>query len=194
MEMTDYNACDDRTLTRMVVEGDNKAFDTLFARHRDAIYAMLVKRTGNADVVEDLMQEAFMKAYLNIGRYNPDYDFGGWICTIAKNTFVDFDRLRRSRALSPGSNLPLDGKVRLTQTSIPTPEESIINAQRRAQIDRYISQLPENYRRLFELRFIDEYSYDEIAEKLGMKLNTVKTQIFRVRARMCRMISEGDKH
>lgn len=194
MEMTDYNACDDRTLTRMVVEGDNRAFDALFARHRDAIYAMLVKRTGNADVVEDLMQEAFMKAYLNIGRYNPDYDFGGWICTIAKNTFVDFDRLRRSRALSPGSNVPLDGKVGLTQTSIPTPEESIINAQRRAQIERYIEQLPENYRRLFELRFIDEYSYDEIAEKLGMKLNTVKTQIFRVRARMCRMIAEGEKH
>lgn len=193
MEITDYNAFDDRMLTQMVVEGDSRAFDNLFTRHRDAIYAMLVKRTGNTDDVEDLMQEAFMKAFLNIGRYNPDYDFGAWICTIAKNTFVDFDRSRRSNALNPNNNLPLDGKCGAAQATIPTPEESIINAQQRAQIDRYISMLPENYRRMFVMRFLDEYSYEEIAEALEMKLGTVKTQIFRVRAMMCKMITDGEK-
>lgn len=193
MEITDYNAFDDRMLTRMVVEGDSRAVDNLFTRHRDAIYAMLVKRTGNTDDVEDLMQEAFMKAFLNIGRYNPDYDFGAWICTIAKNTFVDFDRSRRSNALNPNNNLPLDGKCGAAQATIPTPEESIINAQQRAQIDRYISMLPENYRRMFVMRFLDEYSYEEIAEALEMKLGTVKTQIFRVRAMMCKMITDGEK-
>ena len=193
MEITDYNAFDDRMLTRMVVEGDSRAFDNLFARHRDAIYAMLVKRTGNTDDVEDLMQEAFMKAYLNIGRYNPDYDFGAWICTIAKNTFVDFDRSRRSNALNPNNNLPLDGKCGAAQATSPTPEESIINAQQRAQIDRCIAMLPENYRRMFVMRFLDEYSYEEIAEALEMKLGTVKTQIFRVRALMCKMITDGEK-
>lgn len=193
MEITDYSACDDRMLTRMVVEGDSRAFDNLFTRHRDSIYAMLVKRAGNTDDVEDLMQEAFMKAFLNIGRYNPDYDFGAWICTIAKNTFVDFDRSRRSNALNPNNNLPLDGKYGSAQATIPTPEESIINAQQRTQIDRYISMLPANYRRMFVLRFIDEYSYEEIAEALEMKLGTVKTQIFRVRAMMCKMITDGEK-
>ena len=56
MEITDYAVYDDRTLTRMVNEGDNRAFDCLFARHRDAIYSMLVKRTNNTNDVEDLMQ------------------------------------------------------------------------------------------------------------------------------------------
>ena len=79
------------------------------------------------------------------------------------------------------------------QATIPTPEESIINAQQRAQIDRYISMLPENYRRMFVMRFLDEYSYEEIAEALEMKLGTVKTQIFRVRALMCKMITDGEK-
>ena len=123
----------------------------------------------------------------------PDYDFGAWICTIAKNTFVDFDRSRRSNALNPNNNLPLDGKCGAAQATIPTPEESIINAQQRAQIDRYISMLPENYRRMFVMRFLDEYSYEEIAEALEMKLGTVKTQIFRVRALMCKMITDGEK-
>ena len=192
MSIAEYNTYDDRALAQMVVEGDSSAFDALFARHSDMIYATLLKFTGNSDDVDDLMQEAFMKAYLKIGLYNPKYDFGAWIYTIARNTFVDFSRTRKSNALNP-QNLPLESGES-TQVSTPTPEDYIINAQQRAQIERYISMLPEDYRQLFELRFIDEYSYEEIAEKLDMKLGTVKTRIFRVRNMMCRLITEGEEH
>lgn len=191
MGVKSYSEFDDRTLVGMVVEGDSVAFDTLFTRHRDMIYAMLLKYAGNCDDVDDLMQEAFMKAYLKIGLYDPKYDFGAWIYTIARNTFVDFERTRKSIALNP-ENIPLENST-AQQTSAPTPEEYIINAQQRAQIERYIAMLPEDYRRLFELRFIDEYSYEEIAEKLDMKLGTVKTRIFRVRNMMCRLITQGEE-
>jgi RNA polymerase sigma-70 factor (ECF subfamily) len=175
----------------MVTEGNSAAFDTLFARHSDAIYAMLLKFTGNSDDVDDLIQEAFMKAYLKIGLYDPKYDFGAWIYTIARNTFVDFSRSRKSNALNPQNLSPeIDNTA---QSSSPTPEDYIINAQQRAQIERYISMLPEDYRQLFELRFLDEYSYEEIAEKLDMKLGTVKTRIFRVRNMMCRLITESEE-
>lgn len=185
-----YSIYDDRELVQMVIEGDSAAFDALFARHSDMIYSALLKYTGNSDDVDDLMQEAFMKAYLKIGLYNPKYDFGAWIYTIARNTFVDFDRQRKSNALNP-QNLPLESGT-TTQIATPTPEDYIINAQQRSQIERYIAMLPEDYRQLFELRFIDEYSYEEIAEKLDMKLGTVKTRIFRVRNMMCRLITEGE--
>ena len=175
----------------MVVEGDSIAFDTLFTRHRDMIYAMLLKYAGNSDDVEDLMQEAFMKAYLKIGLYDPKFDFGAWIYTIARNTFVDFNRTRKSKALNP-ENIPLENSS-AQQTSAPTPEEYIINAQQRTQIERYIAMLPKGYRQLFELRFLDEYSYEEIAEKLDMKLGTVKTRIFRVRNMMCQLITQGEE-
>ena len=155
------------------------------------IYAMLLKYAGNNDDVEDLMQEAFMKAYLKIGLYDPRFDFGAWIYTIARNTFVDFNRTRKSKALNP-ENIPLENSP-AQQTSAPTPEECIINAQQRAQIERYIAMLPKDYRQLFELRFLDEYSYEEIAEKLDMKLGTVKTRIFRVRNMMCQLITQGEE-
>ena len=191
MEIIDYRSLDDRALVSLVVEGDSRAFEPLFMRHKDTIYAMLVKRATNADDVEDLLQEAFMKAFVNINRYNPDYDFGAWIYTIARNTFVDFSRTRKSNALNPQNLSPeIDNTA---QSSQPTPEDYIINAQQRVQIERYISMLPENYRQLFELRFLDEYSYEEIAEKLDMKLGTVKTRIFRVRNMMCNLITEGEK-
>jgi RNA polymerase sigma-70 factor (ECF subfamily) len=194
MEIKEYSALDDRKLVRLVVEGDSRAFEPLFMRHKDNIYAMLVKRASNSDDVEDLLQEAFMKAFVNINRYNPDYDFGAWICTIAKNTFVDFNRSRRSKALNPENNLPLEGRcTNNAQAASPTPEESIINAQQRAQIERYIATLPADYRELFILRFIEEYTYEEIAEALQMKLGTVKTRIFRVRAMMSKLITDGEK-
>ena len=194
MEIRDYRSLDDRTLVKLVVEGDSRAFEPLFMRHKDTIYAMLVKRATNSDDVDDLLQEAFMKAFVNINRYNPDYDFGAWICTIAKNTFVDFNRSRRNKALNPENNIPLEGRCTTSAQAVsPTPEESIINAQQRAQIERYIATLPEDYRELFVLRFIEEYTYEEIAEALQMKLGTVKTRIFRVRAMMCKMITDGDK-
>ena len=60
MVVKEYHTYDDRALVEMVVEGDSIAFDTLFTRHRDMIYAMLLKYAGNSDDVEDLMQEAFM--------------------------------------------------------------------------------------------------------------------------------------
>ena len=191
MAISSYDIYDDCTLAKMVTEGNSAAFDTLFARHSDAIYAMLLKFTGNSDDVDDLIQEAFMKAYLKIGLYDPKYDFGAWIYTIARNTFVDFSSSRKSNALNPQNLSPeIDNTA---QSSSPTPEDYIINAQQRAQIERYISMLPEDYRQLFELRFLDEYSYEEIAEKLDMKLGTVKTRIFRVRNMMCRLITEGEE-
>lgn len=191
MAHREYDLHDDNTLAKMVIEGDSIAFDTLFARHSDSIHAMLLKYSGNSDDVNDLMQEAFMKAYLKIGLYNPKYDFGAWIYTIARNTFVDFSRTRKSNALNPQNLSPEIDNT--TQASAPTPEDYIINAQQRAQIERYIAMLPEDYRQLFELRFLDEYSYDEIAEKLDMKLGTVKTRIFRVRNMMCQLITEGEE-
>ena len=194
MEIRDYAQMDDRALVRLVVEGDSRAFEPLFMRHKDIIYSMLVKRSCNPDDVDDMLQEAFMKAFVNIDRYNPDYDLGAWICTIAKNTFVDFNRSRKSKALNPDNNLPLDSRhTNSAQATAPTPEESIINAQQRAQIERYIATLPEDYRHLFIMRFVEEYTYEEIAETLQMKLGTVKTRIFRVRAMMCKLITEGEK-
>ena len=132
-----------------------------------------------------------MKAYLKIGLYNPQYDFGAWIYTIARNTFVDFSRSKRSSSVNP-CTIPLDIN-RNALSSSPTPEESIINAQQRAFVERCVAMLPSDYRNLFELRFLDEYSYEEIAEKLDMKIGTVKTRIFRVRNMMCQLIAEGQR-
>ncbi len=186
-----YDTFDDAALAAMVVEGDNRAFDSLFARHHAAIFAMLVRSAGNNNSghVDDLMQDAFMKAFINISSYNPERNFGAWICTIAKNTQIDFYRSRRNNALG-GNNIPLDGKNGASQIFTPSPEESVIHAQHREQIERCMEQLPDDYRLPLSMFAYDNYTYDDISKALSMNIGTVKTRIFRARMIMRCLLSK----
>ena len=139
-------------------------------------------RVGRAD---DLLQETFIKVYINLNRYRPDYTFGQWIYTIARNTFIDYVRRRQEEQ-------PIDERFAAPASPAPTPEESVINLQQRTQIERYLERLTPRYRRLVVLRFFDGLSYEEIAARLDLPLGTVKTQIHRARGRMCRMIKNEE--
>ena len=128
--------------------------------------------------------------FLNLERYDSRYTFGQWVYVIARNTFVDFVRRRHDDVsinafpeAAPGIN-PVDTEA--------TPEESIINSQRKLQLEQHLGKMAQKYRTLIELRFFKEYSYEEIAAELDMPLGTVKTQIHRARNQLCRFITESD--
>lgn len=186
MEIADYIVAEDRRLVELVLEGDDTAFEYLFNRYRDAIHRLFVQRLGGVNDADDLLQETFIKVYINLHRYSTDYTFGQWVYTIARNTFIDFVRRRQE-------DLPFDEKFSAPVSSAPTPEERFINLQQRAQIDHYLGRLAPRYRQLIVMRFFDEYSYEEIAEKLALPLGTVKTQIHRAREQMCRLITAGEQ-
>ena len=140
---------------------------------------------GGANDADDLLQETFIKVYINIHRYSADYTFGQWVYTIARNTFIDFVRRRQD-------DLSIDDRFYAPASSAPTPEESVINLQQRSQIEQYLDRLAPRYRQLILMRFFEEYSYEEIAAKLALPLGTVKTQIHRAREQMCRLIAAGE--
>ena len=185
MEIDDYIVADDAQLAALVLQGDQAAFGYLFDRYREAIYRLFVQRTGDKSDADDLLQETFIKVYMNIDRYSPDYTFGQWVYTIARNTLIDYLR-RRSDDVS------IDERFLSPVSPGPTPEESVINLQQRTQIERYLERLTPRYRRLVVLRFFDGLSYEEIAARLDLPLGTVKTQIHRARGRMCRMIKNEE--
>ena len=185
MEIADYIVAEDRELVDRVLEGDNTAFEYLFNRYRDAIHRLFVQRLGGANDADDLLQETFIKVYINIHRYSADYTFGQWVYTIARNTFIDFVRRRQD-------DLSIDDRFYAPASSAPTPEESVINLQQRSQIEQYLDRLAPRFRQLILMRFFEEYSYEEIAAKLALPLGTVKTQIHRAREQMCRLIAAGE--
>ena len=186
MEIAEYIIADDHRLVELSLSGDDMAFEYLFNRYGDAIRRLFLQRSTSVEDTEDLLQETFIKVYVNLHRYSADYTFGQWVYTIARNTHIDFERRRQE-------DLSIDDKFSAPAASTPSPEESLISMQQRTQIEHYIECLPSQYRQLFKMRFVEDYSYDEIAEKLHLPMGTVKTQIHRARERMCTLIREGEK-
>ena len=186
MEIADYIIADDKQLVELALKGDDIAFEYLFNRYSEAIRRLLLHRSASIEDTEDLLQETFIKVYINLQRYSANYTFGQWIYTIARNTHIDFERRRQE-------DLSIDDKFSATIASTPSPEDNLINIQQRSQIEDYINCLPQQYRQLFTMRFLEDYSYEEIAEKLNLPMGTVKTQIHRARERMCRLIRNAEE-
>lgn len=189
MEIDDYIIASDQDLILKAVDGDSVAFEQLFNRYRDSIRQLYTQRTGNTDDADDLIQETFVKVYLNLNRYDPHYTFGQWIYTIARNTFVDYVRKRRGD-ISIDTLPSRESSLMTPAANGPTPEESFINSQQQAQLEHHLQRMTPRYRKLIELRFFREYSYEEISHELGLPMGTVKTQIHRAREQLCKFITD----
>ena len=185
MEIDDYIVASDATLVDLASAGDQQAFEYLFTRYRDALMRLFEQRLEEKTMASDLLQETFIKVYLHINDYSKNYTFGQWVYSIARNTLVD--HLRRK-----SGDVSLDERFRAPLATSPSPEESVIINQTRAHFYNALEELTPEYRQVIEMRFLEEYSYEEIAEKLGRPLNTIKTQIRRARATICKMILEKE--
>ena len=189
MDIEKYIILSDAQLVVLALDGDAMAFETLVQRYREGIHALFLHRTGgNKEDSNDLVQESILKIYINLQKYNPQFSFGQWAYTIARNTFIDYVRRRRD-------NLSIDSisTRSVTPTAEEEPDSRIINEQHSVQMERCMAALPKKYRQMAELRFVREMSYEEIAEQVGLPIGTVKTQIFRARERLAKLITDNDK-
>jgi RNA polymerase sigma-70 factor (ECF subfamily) len=176
-------ARNDLLLVDMARNGNEKAFASLMNRYRDSIYFMLLKMVNNMSDAEDLTIEAFGKAFRNLESYTPDFAFSTWLFKIATNNCIDFIRKKQSSP-APVDQLQndLESITKNIQSDLPDPEEALINDQKIAVLRSVVSQLKPRYRRLIELRYYQEYSYEEIASELNLPIGTVKAQLFRAKS------------
>lgn len=179
----------DQELVEQTLAGNTICYETLFDRYRHPLYAAIVSRCGDEQDAGDIIQETYVKAYFNLPRYNADYTFGQWVYTIARNLFIDYARRKRSAGSTVSIDSNTTGEMINPACDMPNPEERIISRQRSSLLDNLLEELPAHYRTMIQLRFIKEYSYEEIAEQLEMPIGTVKTQIHRARERLCRLIT-----
>lgn len=172
----------DYALVQKAIIGDQRAYAELMDRYRDAIYYMLLKMVNNASDAEDLTIEAFGKAFKNINQYAPNYAFSTWLFKIATNNCIDFIRKKKANHVSlDQSNDEHERATKDIQAPVPDPEETLINNQKIKLMRSLVSKLKPRYRKLIELRYFSELSYEEIAEELELPIGTVKAQLFRAR-------------
>ena len=177
----------DHELIALAKESDQAAFASLLARYRDALTKHIQNYVPLAADAEDICQRSFEKAFMNVGRYNPEYAFSTWLYNIAQNEAID--HLRRMRT-SP-SPLSLAEAPSTMDIPVPgTPEDQLIVDQAVARIVALIENLPQGYREVARLRFIKDYAYEDISAMLSLPIGTVKTRINRARAMLVKQIEK----
>jgi RNA polymerase sigma factor (sigma-70 family) len=184
----------DFVLVQKATQGDQKAYAELMGRYRDAIYYMLLKMVNNASDAEDLTIEAFGKAFKNIQQYTPNFAFSTWLFKIATNNCIDFIRKKKTTTVSLDQNDEDNEKApQDLQAPILDPEESMIKSQKQVMMREIVSKLKPRYRKLIELRYFKEFSYEEIAEELELPIGTVKAQLFRARELLFNILKNTSK-
>lgn len=183
-QLTDKATRDYQLVCLARENGDQKAYADLMNTYREPIYYMLLKMTNSAVDADDLTLEAFGKAFKSLQQYTPDYAFSTWLFRIATNNCIDFIRKKRAKTVSMDNLYTnIDGDE--VGINIPSetldPEEKIIEKQKIILMREIVNRLKPHYRQLVELRYFEELSYEEIAEKLDIPLGTVKAKLFRAR-------------
>jgi len=172
----------DYLLIRQALEtGDQNAYAELMGHYRDSLYYTMVKMTGDPVDAEDLTIEAFGKAFKNLHQYTSEFAFSTWLFKIATNNCIDFVRRKHKNNMTISTGLEADTIQNSIQDTLPDPEEQFINAQKISLMREVVEKLKPHYKKLIEMRYFKELSYEEIATELDLPLGTVKAQLFRSR-------------
>lgn len=172
-----------REKIKLVKRGDQSAFEDLVSFYQGKIYQHCYRMLGNAHEAEDIAQEAFIRAYMNIHSFDENRKFSTWLYRIATN--LSIDRLRKRKP-----DYFLDAEVKGTegldmysrlQSSDASPVEEVENNELQRYIYEEIAQLPPKYKSIIILRYLEELSLLEISDILDIPLGTVKTRIHRGR-------------
>ncbi len=173
----------DQQLVKRVQEGDKRAFDLLVIKYQHKILGLVSRYVRDASEVQDVTQEAFIKAYRALPRFRGDSAFYTWIYRIAINTAKNHLMAKSRRP--PGSDVDVeDAEYYESATAlkdIETPENQLFAEELKTVVNKAISQLPEDLRTAVTLREFDGLSYEEIADIMDCPVGTVRSRIFRAR-------------
>ena len=176
-------AATDQQLVARVKKGDSRAFDLLVLKYQHRIFSLISRYVYDADEVQDVAQEAFIKAYRAMPGFRGESAFYTWLYRIAINTAKNH-LVSRSRR-PPGTEVEIEDAEHYANGEllheIETPENALFGAELKAVVERAIQELPEDLRTAVTLREFDGLSYEDIAEVMDCPVGTVRSRIFRAR-------------
>ena len=174
----------DADLVARVQQGDKQAFDLLVLKYQRKIQRLLSRMIRDQSDIDDVMQEAFIKAYRALPQFRGDSAFYTWLYRIAINTARNWMSSQGRRPSAPGLNQAEDGETfneidNLTDNN--TPESALASQEIASTVNSVIEQLPSELQTAIVLREIDGLSYEEIAQMMNCPIGTVRSRIFRAR-------------
>jgi RNA polymerase sigma-70 factor (ECF subfamily) len=176
----------DAAAVALARDGDSEAFKALVERHSRAVYRLAHRMTGNPQDAEDVVQDTFLKAYRQLGRFESRANFGTWLHRIAVNCSIDLIRTRKHQETGhDAADLEmLDGAGPHEDRVDPSPERLMLSSEVQEQVTRAMSGLTHMERAAFVLRHFEGQSIEDISRSLGLKTNAAKHSIFRAVRKM----------
>ncbi len=168
--------------------GDKRAFSRLVEAYQRPVFSLTYRMLGNAQEAEDAAQEAFLRAYSNLRRYDPSHKFSTWLFSIANHHCIDRLRKRRGTWLSIDDNPVLQNLA----GDSPHPERSALDQEQRDEVQALLNELEPEYRTPLVLRYWEECSYEEIAQIMDLSIPAVKSRLFRARQQVAKLYRDGE--
>jgi RNA polymerase sigma-70 factor (ECF subfamily) len=174
---------DEAFLLARARQGDLAAFEEVVRRYQRRVYGVALRIVRAHDTADDVAQEAFVRAWRALDRFDLGRPFGPWVCRIAANLAVN--QVRSPRAREEG--LP-EGHAE-TPSADPSPLGAVLDVEARRLLDEAVAGLSPEQRAVFVLRAVEEMSYEEIAGTLGVSPGTVMSRLFRARERLAKALT-----
>lgn len=171
-------------------KGDQAAFTFLLDFYWNDVYGFMLKRTENETNAEDITIETFAKAFDKIASYNSEFQFRTWLITIAKNTHVDLIRKNKSSLFVEITDDENQQVYNIADTT-PSVEDVLIIEQNLSRLLQFIKILKPHYQEVIQLRYFQEMSYQEIANKIDEPLSNVKIKLLRAKKLLAEIIEEN---
>ena len=177
---------------KQVLKGDQSAYADIVSLYQQSLHQVCYRMLGNKEEAEDTAQEAFIKAYIHLHTYDQKRKFSTWLYRIATNLCID--RIRKKKpdyyldAEVPGT----EGLDMYSQLAVdePLPEEELERMELQERIQYEISRLPDKYRAVIILKYIEELPLQEISDILDIPLGTVKTRVHRGREALRKQLGD----
>ena len=175
---------EERARIRAVLDGDTERFQELVEVHQDRVYRLALRMLNNEEDARDAAQDAFLKAYRQLASYQQEWRFKTWLMSITSNLCIDRIRRRRIEPLAFSDQPPnADGET--PEVEIPShepgPDVQVAAIEQREVLNQMMSALPEEDRRMVQMFYVADMSYEEIVQATGASLSAVKSRLFRAR-------------
>jgi len=164
-------------------QGDLPAYEEIVGRYQRRVYGVALRIVRSHAVADDVAQEAFLKAWRALDRFELGRPFGPWVCRIAANLAVNHVRSPVAR------EDPLPEGHGETQSVSEDPLSAVLDGEARQLLQQALEDLPPDQRAVFVLRAVEEMSYREMAEALDLSPGTVMSRLFRAREKLARALA-----
>ena len=179
----------EKGLISRILKGDLDAYGVLIKEYQDSVFKVCYRILGIRQEAEDLTQDAFLRAYQQLARFDPDRPFGPWMRTLAAN--LCYNHLKKNRLV----RVPLDDEGdQLRDAPSRSPENLLLISQENRELYQALWSLPDNQRIALELRHFQGLSYQEMARALDLPLNTVRSHLYRGRQKLVELLEENHEN